>query len=44
MCSTANSVPRIAAGIARLCRLLGTAFATLDGEPYYTFPPAARLA
>ena len=45
VCSTANSVPRIALGIARLSRLLGAPLAVnaADG-PYHAFPGVAALA
>jgi N-glycosylase/DNA lyase len=44
VCSTANTVPRIAVGITRLSRLLGAPLATGGEESYYAFPPLSRLA
>jgi N-glycosylase/DNA lyase len=44
VCSTANTVPRIAAGIARLSRLVGAPLAAAEEEPYHAFPTVAALA
>lgn len=44
VCSTANSVPRIAHSIAQFSKHYGEPLAELDGETYYTFPPATLLA
>lgn len=44
VCSTANSVPRIAHSIAQFSKHYGEPLAEHDGETYYTFPPAAVLA
>ena len=44
VCSTANNVPRIVAGIARLSAVLGRPIATVDGRVYHTFPTLDALA
>lgn len=44
VCSTANSVPRIAHSISQFSKHYGEPIAELDGEMHYTFPPAAVLA
>ncbi|HET6261704.1 MAG TPA: DNA glycosylase [Chloroflexia bacterium] len=44
VCSTANSVPRIAYSISVFSREYGVLVAELDGTPYYAFPGAATLA
>jgi N-glycosylase/DNA lyase len=44
VCSTANNVPRIVAGIRRLSTLLGTPLGTVEGRPYHAFPTVAALA
>jgi N-glycosylase/DNA lyase len=44
VCSTANSVPRIAYSIAQFSRHFGEPIGTVDGQQHYTFPTAAVLA
>lgn len=44
VCSTANSVPRIAYSIAQFSKHYGTPIAELAGETYFSFPPAEVLA
>ena len=44
VCSTANSVPRIAYSIGEFSRHLGDPLGEIDGRDYYTFPGAATLA
>jgi N-glycosylase/DNA lyase len=44
ICSTANQVPRIAAGIRHMSALLGPAIGTVEGRTYHAFPTAAALA
>lgn len=44
ICSTANSVPRIAKAIDRMSRIYGRLIATIDGEEFYAFPTAESLA
>jgi len=44
ICSTANQVPRIVAGIRHLSALLGPAIGAIDGRTYHAFPTAAALA
>lgn len=44
VCSTANSVPRIAYSIAQFSKHYGDPIAEFEGEVYYTFPPAITLA
>jgi N-glycosylase/DNA lyase len=44
VCSTANSVPRIAYSISVFSREYGEQVAALDGTSYYSFPGAETLA
>lgn len=44
VCSTANSVPRIAYSIGVFTREYGGLVAELNGVPYYSFPDACTLA
>jgi N-glycosylase/DNA lyase len=44
VCSTANSVPRIAHSIGEFSRHFGEPLGELDGSSHYTFPGAATLA
>jgi N-glycosylase/DNA lyase len=44
VCSTANSVPRIAHSIGEFSKHYGEKLGDVDGQSYYTFPPAATLA
>jgi N-glycosylase/DNA lyase len=44
ICSTANSVPRIAYGISQFSRYYGERLGEVADESYFTFPPAATLA
>jgi N-glycosylase/DNA lyase len=44
VCSTANSVPRIAHSIAQFSKQYGEPIAELEGEVYYAFPLATKLA
>lgn len=44
VCSTANSVPRIAYSIGQFSRELGEPLAQLEGTTYYSFPTASSLA
>ncbi len=44
VCSTANSVPRIAHSIAQFSKHFGQPLAELEGETYHAFPPATTLA
>ena len=44
ICSTANSVPRIAKAVDRMSRIHGRLIASIDGEDFYSFPTAERLA
>lgn len=43
VCSTANSVPRIAYSIGQFSHELGDPVAELEGTTYYSFPGAAKL-
>ncbi|MBF6613240.1 MAG: DNA-3-methyladenine glycosylase 2 family protein [Chloroflexi bacterium] len=44
VCSTANSVPRIAYSISRFSKEYGEPLGEVDGETYYSFPTAQALA
>ncbi len=44
ICSTANSVPRIAKAIDRMSRIYGRHIATIDREEFHAFPTAESLA
>jgi len=44
VCSTANSVPRIAYGISQFSKHYGQPLGTWQGETYYSFPGAQTLA
>jgi N-glycosylase/DNA lyase len=44
VCSTANSVPRIAHSIGEFSRHFGEPLGEVEGSPHYTFPGAATLA
>lgn len=44
VCSTANSVPRIAYSIGEFSRYYGEPLGEIDGRQHYTFPNAATLA
>ena len=44
VCSTANSVPRIAHSIREFSRHFGEPLGEVEGTQYYTFPGAATLA
>ncbi len=44
VCSTANSVPRIAYSIGQFTREFGDPVAELEGMTYYSFPCASKLA
>jgi N-glycosylase/DNA lyase len=44
VCSTANSVPRIAHSISEFSKHYGERLGDLNGQSYYTFPPATTLA
>src|SRR5437588_3680648 len=44
VCSTANSVPRIAYSIGEFSKRFGEAIGEFDGEPYFAFPSASTLA
>lgn len=44
VCSTANSVPRIAYSIGVISKHYGQPLGEMNGQPYYTFPAAATLA
>ncbi len=44
VCSTANSVPRIAHSIGEFSRHFGEPLGDLDGSQHYTFPSAVTLA
>ena len=44
VCSTANSVPRIAYSIGEFSKHYGEPVAEIDGQTYYTFPGASVLA
>ncbi len=44
ICSTANSVPRIAYGISQFSTHYGDNLAEIEAESYFTFPSAATLA
>lgn len=44
VCSTANSVPRIAYSISQFSKHYGDPIADLHAETYYTFPSATTLA
>jgi N-glycosylase/DNA lyase len=44
VCSTANSVPRIAYSIGQFSRHLGEPLAEIEGQVYYAFPSAEALA
>ncbi|HUS15731.1 MAG TPA: DNA glycosylase [Chloroflexia bacterium] len=44
ICSTANNVPRIVAGIRRMSALLGEPLGAVDGQTYHAFPTVATLA
>ncbi len=41
LCTTANSIPRIARAIEGMSRLWGEPLAVLDGRPYHAFPEPA---
>jgi N-glycosylase/DNA lyase len=43
VCSTANSVPRIAYSIGQFSRHFGTPLGEVAGQPHYAFPSAATL-
>lgn len=44
VCSTANSVPRIAYSIAEFSKHYGDPIGEIEGQAYYTFPAASTLA
>src|SRR5438067_2170840 len=44
VCSTANSVPRIAYSIGEFCKRFGEPIGEVEGQTYYTFPSAGTLA
>ncbi len=44
LCSTVNSIPRIALSIERLCERYGDAVCNIDGDCYYSFPTCKTLA
>ena len=44
VCSTANSVPRIAYGIGEFSRHFGEPLGEVEGATYYAFPSASTLA
>lgn len=44
VCSTANSVPRIAYSIGEMSKYYGEPIAAIDGQSYFTFPGASTLA
>ncbi len=44
VCSTANSIPRIAAAIEQLCITLGEIVCTVNGVCYYAFPTLVAVA
>jgi len=44
VCSTANSVPRIAHSISEFSKHYGEKLGEVEGQSYYTFPPTATLA
>ena len=44
VCSTANNVPRIVAGIRRLSATLGDPLPVVAGRPYHAFPTVTALA
>ena len=44
ICSTANSVPRIAKAIDRMSHIYGRLIATIDGAEFHAFPSAESLA
>ena len=44
VCSTANSVPRIAHSIGEFSRHFGEPLGEVEGSPHHTFPGAATLA
>lgn len=43
LCTTANSIPRIARAVEGMSRVWGERIATLDGVAYHAFPPASVL-
>jgi N-glycosylase/DNA lyase len=44
VCSTANSVPRIAYSIGEFSKRFGDPLGEVEGQVYHAFPPAATLA
>jgi N-glycosylase/DNA lyase len=44
VCSTANSVPRIAYSISQFSRHFGEPLGSIEGQEHYTFPTASVLA
>ncbi len=44
VCSTANSVPRIAYSIGEFSKHFGDLIGEIEGQPHYTFPTAITLA